>query len=72
MIARTHNPALWDGDEPIVDALARHGLRDVFQLAVEGGEREMAIGFLREVGATRSDAVEIVEILWPSENKKPR
>jgi hypothetical protein len=40
MTARTHHPALWDGDESIVDALARHGLRDVFQLAVEGGVNE--------------------------------
>ena len=61
------NTELWDGREPITDALVRLGLRDAFQVAVDERNREVAVSFLCDVGANEVDAACMVDILIPAE-----
>jgi hypothetical protein len=67
-IAGMSNRTRWDGREPITDALARCGVRDAFQAAVERGDRDEAGRILSDIGADEETAWEMVAVLIPDES----
>jgi hypothetical protein len=58
---------LWDGHEPITDALERFALREAFQTAVDRGDRDEAGRILCDVGADEETVWEMVAVLIPDE-----
>jgi hypothetical protein len=56
---------LWDGSEPLTDALVRWGTREAFAQAVDERNREEAIRLLCEVGADLDTPKQIVAFLIP-------
>jgi len=56
---------LWDGREPLTDALVRWGTREAFAQAVDERNRDEAIRLLCEVGADMDTATQIVVFLIP-------
>jgi hypothetical protein len=58
---------LWDGQEPIIDAMERFALREAFQTAVDRGDRDEAGRILCDVGADEETAWEMVAVLIPDE-----
>jgi hypothetical protein len=58
---------LWDGREPITDALERFQVRDDFQRAVDGSRREESIRILLDIGADEITAWRMIEVLIPGE-----
>jgi hypothetical protein len=60
----------WDGREPITETMERWGLRDAFQEAVDGQNREEAARILCEVGANEETAWDMVAVLIPKHESK--
>ena len=58
----------WDGREPITDASVRHGTRDAFQRAVDGGDRQKAAQILCDVGADEETAWRMIAVLIPDDS----
>ena len=56
---------LWDGREPLTDALVRWGTRAAFAQAIDEKNREEAIRLLCEVGANLDTATQIAAFLIP-------
>jgi hypothetical protein len=65
MTAMPNRSAPWDGREPITEALLRRSLRDVFQVAVDRGNRGEAVQILRDVGADEETAERMIDVLIP-------
>jgi hypothetical protein len=58
----------WDRREPITDAMKRWGLRDAFQQAVDGENREEAARILCAIGSDEQSAWEMVAVLIPTKD----
>lgn len=56
---------LWDGREPLTDALVRWGTRAAFAQAIDEHNHEEAVRLLCEVGADLDTANQVVAFLIP-------
>jgi hypothetical protein len=65
------NSLLWDGREPITDAMVRYGMRDAFQAAIDGGNKNEAAKILCDVGADELTAWQMIAILIPAQDEQP-
>jgi hypothetical protein len=52
----------WNGHEPVVDVLKRHGLADAFYLALHDGDQKGAVRFLLAVGVDEAKARRLVSV----------
>jgi hypothetical protein len=60
-------PEPWNGHEPVIDALRRHGLADVFYGAMNAMDRPEALRLLRAAGVDDSKSHSVIKIAMQSD-----